>query len=64
MRASLINKHMVLKHLTPDFAISGCVASVEDHGYIVDLGMHGVTAFLPLQAVPKSTVLLAGIKFR
>lgn len=27
--------------------LSGCVESVEDHGYIVDIGVKGTNAFLP-----------------
>lgn len=27
--------------------LSGCVESVEDHGYIVDIGIKGTNAFLP-----------------
>lgn len=26
--------------------VYGCVASVEDHGYVVDIGVNGVHAFL------------------
>lgn len=27
--------------------LSGCVESVEDHGYLVDIGVSGTKAFLP-----------------
>lgn len=30
--------------------LSGCVESVEDHGYIVDIGIGGTKAFLPKTA--------------
>lgn len=30
--------------------LSGCVASVEDHGYIIDIGINGTNAFLPKKA--------------
>lgn len=33
MRSSLINKGLAMKHFIPGFAISGCIASKEDHGY-------------------------------
>ena len=26
--------------------MSGCVASKEDHGYVIDVGVRGITAFL------------------
>lgn len=31
--------------------LSGCVESVEDHGYITDIGVSGTKAFLPKKAV-------------
>ena len=30
--------------------LSGCVESVEDHGYIIDIGIGGTKAFLPKTA--------------
>lgn len=30
--------------------LSGCVESVEDHGYIIDIGINGTKAFLPKKA--------------
>lgn len=30
--------------------LSGCVDSVEDHGYIIDIGINGTKAFLPKKA--------------
>lgn len=27
--------------------LSGCVESVEDHGYLIDIGVSGTKAFLP-----------------
>lgn len=32
MRSSLVNKGLALKHFATGFPISGCVASIEDHG--------------------------------
>lgn len=32
--------------------LSGCVESVEDHGYIVDIGVKGTNAFLPRKNTP------------
>lgn len=34
--------------------LSGCVESVEDHGYIVDIGIKGTNAFLPKKDKPNS----------
>lgn len=32
--------------------VCGSVASSEDHGYVVTLGLEGVTAFLPMKYAP------------
>lgn len=34
--------------------LSGCVESVEDHGYIVDIGIKGTNAFLPKKKGPNN----------
>lgn len=43
----LINKALSAGSLKAGMVLSGCVDSVEDHGYIVDIGMSGTKAFLP-----------------
>lgn len=35
MRSSLVNKGLAMKHFIPGFPITGCIASKEDHGYVV-----------------------------
>ncbi len=47
LRASLVNRGMKLEHLLPGGALAGAVASEEDHGYVLNTGIDGVTAFLP-----------------
>nr|XP_057914269.1 protein RRP5 homolog isoform X2 [Doryrhamphus excisus] len=47
-----INPKLVNKALTPNalkagMVLSGCVDSIEDHGYVVDIGVNGSKAFLP-----------------
>lgn len=32
-RSSLINRGLALKHLAKGFLLSGCISSIEDHGY-------------------------------
>lgn len=54
LRSSLINKHISFKHLMPEFPISGCIVSKEDHGYIVSAGIGGVNFFLPSKNIPAS----------
>lgn len=54
---SLINRGLALKHLIPGFPVYGCVASKEDHGYIIATGISGVTCFLPSKAIPNSMEL-------
>ncbi|XP_056135664.1 protein RRP5 homolog isoform X2 [Lampris incognitus] len=47
----LVNKALTSGSLKAGMVLSGCVESVEDHGYIVDIGISGTKAFLPQQAV-------------
>jgi len=35
--------------------LTGCISSCEDHGYIVDIGMKGVSAFLKHSEAEKYT---------
>ncbi|KAM9362984.1 protein RRP5 homolog [Symphorus nematophorus] len=43
----LVNKALISSSLKAGMVLSGCVESVEDHGYIVDIGIKGTKAFLP-----------------
>ncbi|XP_053306401.1 protein RRP5 homolog [Spea bombifrons] len=45
----LVNSVLVAASLQPGMLLSGCVSSVEDHGYLVDIGVGGSKAFLPRQ---------------
>ncbi|KAM9856432.1 protein RRP5 homolog [Aulostomus maculatus] len=47
----LVNKALTSSSLTSGMILSGSVESVEDHGYIVDIGINGTKAFLPKKAV-------------
>ncbi|KAF3843991.1 hypothetical protein F7725_016039 [Dissostichus mawsoni] len=47
----LVNKALTSNSLKAGMVLSGCVDSVEDHGYIVDIGLSGTKAFLPREAV-------------
>ncbi|XP_041640703.1 protein RRP5 homolog [Cheilinus undulatus] len=42
-----VNKALTSSSLKAGMVLSGCVDSVEDHGYIVDIGISGTKAFLP-----------------
>nr|XP_020644591.1 protein RRP5 homolog isoform X2 [Pogona vitticeps] len=44
-----INKALNIKALRPGMVLSGCISSVEDHGYIIDIGIPAAKAFLPRQ---------------
>ncbi|KAM8878573.1 protein RRP5 homolog isoform 2-T2 [Spinachia spinachia] len=46
----LVNKALTSSSLKAGMALSGCVESVEDHGYIVDIGINGTKAFLSKKA--------------
>jgi rRNA biogenesis protein RRP5 len=60
LRGSLVNRGLALKHLLPGFPVYGCVASKEDHGYIIATGISGVTFFLPSKAIPVSKEVKLG----
>ncbi|KAL1005879.1 hypothetical protein UPYG_G00065090 [Umbra pygmaea] len=45
-----VNKGMSKECLNPGMTLSGFVASIEEHGYLVDLGIKGNNAFLPKHA--------------
>ncbi|XP_034406694.1 protein RRP5 homolog isoform X2 [Cyclopterus lumpus] len=47
----LVNKAITSISMKAGMVLSGCVESVEDHGYIVDIGLSGTKAFLPKKAV-------------
>lgn len=54
MRASLINRGLSMKNINAGMPIYGCIASKEDHGYIVAGGINGCNFFLPSKAIPAS----------
>ncbi|CAN0007892.1 unnamed protein product [Lampetra fluviatilis] len=41
-----VNKELSASALRPGMLLHGCVASLEDHGYVVDIGVYGTQAFL------------------
>ncbi|XP_015275588.1 PREDICTED: protein RRP5 homolog [Gekko japonicus] len=42
-----VNKALNIAALRTGMLLSGCVSSVEDHGYLIDIGVHAAKAFLP-----------------
>lgn len=42
-----VNKELKSSSLKAGMTLSGCVESVEDHGYLIDIGVNGTKAFLP-----------------
>ncbi|NWJ03942.1 RRP5 protein, partial [Crypturellus undulatus] len=44
-----VNKGLTAAALAAGMLLSGTVSSVEDHGYIIDIGVRGANAFLPRQ---------------
>ncbi|NXX86292.1 RRP5 protein, partial [Urocolius indicus] len=44
-----VNKGLNASALTPGMLLSGIVSSMEDHGYLIDIGVSGTHAFLPRQ---------------
>ncbi|NXP78545.1 RRP5 protein, partial [Ramphastos sulfuratus] len=45
----MVNKGLDASALAQGMMLSGFVASVEDHGYLIDIGVNGAHAFLPRQ---------------
>lgn len=52
LRASVVNKGLSLSQLSKGSGVYGTVGSAEDHGYVISLGLDGVTAFLPKKDAP------------
>jgi rRNA biogenesis protein RRP5 len=49
---SLVNDGLQLEHLSQvGSVVWGCVVSKEDHGFVIDIGVAGVHAFLPFKNV-------------
>lgn len=46
LKPSVVNRGLFLEHLGAGVGVYGAVASVEDHGYVVSLGVDGVSGFL------------------
>uniref|UniRef100_A0A8C6W9K4 Protein RRP5 homolog n=1 Tax=Nannospalax galili TaxID=1026970 RepID=A0A8C6W9K4_NANGA len=44
-----VNKVLDAEALKPGMLLTGTVSSLEDHGFLVDIGVSGTRAFLPLQ---------------
>lgn len=49
LRTSLLNAELVPQSVNKGMTMHGTVASVEDHGAIVNLGVRGLNAFVPLK---------------
>ncbi|XP_053245269.1 protein RRP5 homolog isoform X1 [Podarcis raffonei] len=65
-----VNKALNAATLRPGMLLSGCISSVEDHGYLIDIGIQATKAFLPrqkaktyLQSANKGTELKIGQYF-
>ncbi|XP_067657423.1 protein RRP5 homolog [Haliotis asinina] len=46
MNPKLVNRQLEVEHLVEGMVLLGSVKSCEDHGYVLDVGVDGVTAFL------------------
>ncbi|KAK7165863.1 hypothetical protein R3I93_005826 [Phoxinus phoxinus] len=55
-----VNKALSSGALKPGMTLSGCVESVEDHGYLVDIGVIGTKAFLPKKSIASKQDLNVG----
>ena len=58
---TVVNHGMEMAHLAAKQApVWGYIVSKEDHGYIVNVGLHGVNAFLPFKHVRSGESLHVG----
>ncbi|XP_010624753.1 protein RRP5 homolog isoform X2 [Fukomys damarensis] len=48
-----VNRVLSAEALKPGMLLTGTVSSLEDHGYVMDIGVAGTRAFLPLQKAQK-----------
>ncbi|KAF4118411.1 protein RRP5 homolog [Onychostoma macrolepis] len=55
-----VNKVLSSGSLKAGMTLSGCVESVEDHGFLVDIGISGTKAFLPKQSTSSKKDLNVG----
>ncbi|XP_051559208.1 protein RRP5 homolog [Myxocyprinus asiaticus] len=55
-----VNKSLSSGFLKPGMTLSGCVESVEDHGFLVDIGVSGTKAFLPKKSASSKQDLKEG----
>uniref|UniRef100_A0A673FLS3 S1 motif domain-containing protein n=1 Tax=Sinocyclocheilus rhinocerous TaxID=307959 RepID=A0A673FLS3_9TELE len=55
-----VNKVLRSGSLKPGMTLSGCVESVEDHGFLVDIGISGTKAFLPKKSTSSKQDLNVG----
>ncbi|KAF1805233.1 hypothetical protein FB192DRAFT_1361755 [Mucor lusitanicus] len=49
LKPSLVNEDIIKVDITPGVTLGATVKSVEDHGYILDLGVKDLAGFLPLK---------------
>ncbi|KAI8058951.1 uncharacterized protein B0P05DRAFT_559162 [Gilbertella persicaria] len=49
LKPSVVNEDIVKDDITPGVTLGATVKSVEDHGYILDLGVKDLAGFLPLK---------------
>ncbi|XP_073698661.1 protein RRP5 homolog [Garra rufa] len=56
----LVNKTLSSGSLKRGMTLSGCVESVEDHGFLVDIGITGTKAFLPKKSTSSKQDLNVG----
>lgn len=54
MRSSYVNRHLQMKNIGEGFTLSGCIASKEDHGYIISVGIANYSFFMPAKNVADS----------
>lgn len=57
LRASLLHAELLPQSVNKGMTLHGTVASVEDHGAIVNLGIRGLNAFVPLKELRTSEIV-------
>lgn len=59
-RESYVNSHLTFRSLKKGMSVYGSIKSIEDHGYIVSLGIKNCKAFLPKNTEDEESPLRVG----
>eukprot|EP00002_Diphylleia_rotans_P029609 TRINITY_DN6038_c0_g1_i1.p1 TRINITY_DN6038_c0_g1~~TRINITY_DN6038_c0_g1_i1.p1 ORF type:complete len:1954 (+),score=468.69 TRINITY_DN6038_c0_g1_i1:60-5921(+) len=59
-KPSVVNKGLLFEHIDTGLVLTGSIKSKEDHGYVINIGVEGCTAFLNKKHIPEGANLHLG----